>query len=225
MTSAYPESGRAREERGSRTHGIATICMCAPLAVCLTRPYVTGVTWTPLESLVHVLKNAYSGELAAAYAYEGHRDSLSDQVQKDEIELIRLQELHHRQRVGEFLHLLGAEPCPRRERKFLRIGKSISLLCHIGGWFLPMYGAGKLEASNISEYEAAARHALAAGHPELVDDLLQMAEVEWDHEGYFRRKIAGHWMCRLFPLWPAPPPKNSIRASFADPPLSGWRAM
>jgi hypothetical protein len=88
-----------------------------------------------------------------------------------------------------------------------------------------MYGAGKLENSNIVEYENAARYALAAGHIEMVDDLLQMAEVEWDHERYFRQKIEGHWMCRIFPLWPPPPPKQTIRNGYVDLPDSQWRAL
>lgn len=178
-----------------------------------------------MESLVHVLKNAYSGELAAALAYEGHRNSVRSETEKAEIELIRLQELHHRERVGEFLTRLGAAPCPRRERKFRRIGKAIAFVCHLGGWFLPMYGAGKLESTNIVEYENAARYALAAGHPEFVDDLLQMAEVEWDHELYFRQKVANHWLCKLFRLWPVPPPRAQIRHGYANLLLSGWKAQ
>jgi hypothetical protein len=42
-----------------------------------------------------------------------------------------------------------------------------------------------------------------------------MAEVEWEHERYFREKAAGHRLSRVFQLWPQPPPKESIRASFA----------
>jgi hypothetical protein len=75
-----------------------------------------------------------------------------------------------------------------------------------------MYGAGRLERGNIVEYEVAARHAVACGHGEMVDCLLAMAEVEWEHEQYFRAKVAGHPLLRLFPLWPPPPPKSAIRA-------------
>ena len=50
----------------------------------------------------------------------------------------------------------------------------------------------------------------------MLDCLLTMAEVEWEHERYFRERIAGHWMLRILPLWDAPPPKESIRAPFAD---------
>jgi len=84
------------------------------------------------------------------------------------------------------------------------------------GWFLPRYGAGRLERRNIVECEDSAVYARASGHPELVDCLLTMAEVEWEHEQYFRSKVTGHPLLRLFPLWPAPPPRERIRGSFAE---------
>ena len=77
-----------------------------------------------------------------------------------------------------------------------------------------MFGAGKLERRNIKEYETAARLAVAANHPEFVDCLLGMAEVEWEHEAYFRSRVLSHRLGRLLLLWPAPPPKREIRASF-----------
>lgn len=79
-----------------------------------------------------------------------------------------------------------------------------------------MYGAGKLERGNIVEYEVAAVYAMRCGHPEMVDCLLEMAEVEWEHERYFRERIAGRWLLRFFPLWDPPPPKENIREQFAD---------
>ena len=33
---------------------------------------------------------------------------------------------------------------------------------------------------------------------------------------FIPKRIAGHWMLRILPLWDAPPPKESIRAPFAD---------
>lgn len=41
-----------------------------------------------------------------------------------------------------------------------------------------MYGAGRLERGNIVEYEIAAKLAAECGHPEMIDCLLEMAEVE-----------------------------------------------
>jgi hypothetical protein len=79
-----------------------------------------------------------------------------------------------------------------------------------------MYGAGRLERTNIVEYEVAADYAIACGREDLVDCLLGMAEVEWDHEQYFRSRVEGHPLLRLFRLWSPPPPKETIRARLAS---------
>jgi hypothetical protein len=50
----------------------------------------------------------------------------------------------------------------------------------------------------------------------MLDCLLTMAEVEWEHERYFRERITGHWMLRIFPLWDPPPAKETIRAPYGD---------
>ena len=77
-----------------------------------------------------------------------------------------------------------------------------------------MYGAGKLESRNIREYETAARYARDCGSLDLIDCLLEMAEVEWDHEHYFRSCVLQHRLGRRLPIWPEPPPKESIRLSY-----------
>jgi len=78
-----------------------------------------------------------------------------------------------------------------------------------------MYGAGRLESQNIREYEHAARLAVVAGCDEHVEELLVLAEVEWDHERFFREKAASHFLWRTMPHWPQPPPRSAIRESFA----------
>lgn len=168
-------------------------------------------------SLIRVLQGACSGELAAIHAYRGHANSVRSEADRRRIREIEDDERHHRVLVLDLLAQLGSGPSRKREALLWCIGRSIALLCHIGGWFIPMYGAGKLERSNIVEYEDAARYAAEAGHPEMIDCLLMMAEVEWEHERYFREVLAGHWMLRIFPLWDAPPPKESIRGGSATP--------
>lgn len=169
-----------------------------------------------LRKLIRQLQGACAGELAAGYAYRGHGRSLSDPAERARIRQIEAEEWHHRELVQGLLRDLGASSNPLREAIFWIIGHAIGLYCHIGGWFTPMYGAGRLERTNIVEYEDAAVYAAACGHPEMVDCLLTMAEVEWEHERYFRERIAGHWMLRIFPLWDAPPPKETIRAKHED---------
>ena len=169
---------------------------------------------SPEANLIRVLQAACSGELAAGFAYRGHGRSVKSDEERERIRTIESEEWHHRALVQTLLMELGARPNPFREMLFWLIGKSISLLCRIGGWFIPMYGAGKLERTNIVEYENAARFAEASGHEDMIDCLLDMAEVEWEHERYFRERIAGHWMLRLVPKWEPPPPKEAIRACY-----------
>ena len=164
--------------------------------------------------LIEILQHAYSGELAAALAYGGHWKSLNDETERAEVKRIEEDELHHRARIGQMLTELNAAPDPRLEHKLRRIGATIAALCRVGGWFIPMYGAGRLESPNIKEYEDAARCAWIAGRVEWVDELLTWAEVEWDHERYFRVKCESHWLRHVFPMWKAPPARETIHVSF-----------
>jgi rubrerythrin len=161
--------------------------------------------------LIRQLQGACSGELAAGYAYRGHWKSVRDPAQRERIREIEAEEWHHRELVIEMLRVLDARPKRLREAIFWTIGRTLGALCHLSGWFVPMYGAGKLERHNIVEYEEAAVYAAECGHPEMIDSLLEMAEVEWEHERYFRELIAGHGGLRYLKLWDAPPPKDSIR--------------
>lgn len=162
--------------------------------------------------LIAILRHAYSGERAAGYAYNGHWKSVSDPSERERIRQIEDEEWHHRKLVGEMLQALNAAPSDRLEARATLIGKTLGFLCRVSPWFPPMYGAGRLESHNIGEYEDAARHARACGRSEFVECLLTMAEVEWDHEAYFRQKTASSVWSKLVPLWPEPPPKASIRA-------------
>jgi len=168
-----------------------------------------------LEALVSVLQHAYSGEQAAAYAYRGHWKSVSAAAEAERIRTIEAEEWHHRELVGGLLRELGAAPDPWRERRTAILGRVLGALCHVAGWFLPMYGAGMLERRNIVEYEDAARHAEGCGRAHMLPCLLAMAEVEWEHEAYFRERVLSHWGARLLPVWPAPPPRSSIRDRYA----------
>ena len=167
-----------------------------------------------IQQLIGLLQLAYSGELAAAYAYRGHWRSVSDKDEKACIEKIENEEWHHRRLVGEMLEKLNARPQRFREMRAVLIGRSLGLLCHFSGWLAPMYGAGRLESRNIREYETAARYARDSGHAAFIDCLLTMAEVEWEHEAYFRSRVEAHRWARRLRLWSQPPPKESIRLSF-----------
>ena len=166
------------------------------------------------EKLIALLQLAYSGELAAAHAYRGHWRSVSNADEKTAIKDIEDDEWRHRRLVGEMLAGLESGPSKRREIRATIIGRTLGFLCHITGWLAPMYGAGKLESRNIREYEAAARYARDCGRIDLIDCLLEMAEVEWEHELYFRSRVLSHSLGRRLPLWPQPPAKETVRLSF-----------
>jgi rubrerythrin len=168
------------------------------------------------RKLTTLLQLAYSGELAAAYAYRGHWKSVSNPEEKTRIQDIENDEWRHRQLVGDMLASLESGPQKSRERRANLVGKTLGFLCHVMGWLAPMYGAGRLESRNIREYETAARYARECGRDDLIDCLLEMAEVEWDHEFYFRARVNEHSFGRRLPIWTQPPPKASIRRSFDE---------
>ena len=149
------------------------------------------------QHLIRILQNAYSGEVAAAYAYRGHWRSLRDSPEKTRIREIEEEEWDHRRRVGKWLERLGARPRALREKVFWTIGRTLGLSCYISGWFMPMYFAGRLESQNSVEYEDAAAFAKELDMQDCLDDLLDMARVELEHEIFFRETVAGH---RLLPV-------------------------
>lgn len=80
---------------------------------------------------------------------------------------------------------------------FWTIGRTLGLTCHVSGWFMPMYFAGRLECGNVAEYEDAAAFAKQLDMDECVDDLLDMARVEAEHEIFFREMVSGHCLLPL----------------------------
>ena len=164
-----------------------------------------------LANLIVELQNAHAGELAAGYAYRGHWKSVRDASERERIRTIESEEWHHREIVRGLLDTLGAKPNRIREIIFWTIGRVLGAACHVSGHFIPMYGAGRLERYNIVEYEDAAVYAAQCGHADMIDALHSMAEIEWEHEKYFRERVTGHWLLRLVKIWPPAPPKESIR--------------
>ncbi len=152
---------------------------------------------TARQNLIRILQNAYSGEVAAAYAYRGHWKSLKGCPEMKQIKKIEAEEWDHRRRVGEWLEKLDAKPRPVREKVFWTVGRTLGFTCHLSGWFMPMYFAGRLESQNSAEYEEAAAFAKELEMPDCVEDLLDMARVEVEHEVFFRETVAGH---RLLPI-------------------------
>jgi rubrerythrin len=144
------------------------------------------------KKLTNILQNAYSGELAAAYAYRGHWKSLKEPSEILTIQKIENEEWEHRRKVGLMLEDLGSGPNKLKEVYLTIIGKTIGFLCHIIGWFLAMYFAGRIESKNFKEYEDAAFYANAMELKSIYQDLVIMADVEKEHELFFKNIIARH---------------------------------
>jgi hypothetical protein len=157
---------------------------------------------------------AYSGEWGAIRAYLGHRASLPFGEGRTAIRQILADEIRHRRTVLRMLGGLGGRPDRVAERKLTCVGGAIAAFCRVGGWFLPMYGAARLEADNIVEYEILARLAWWAGERHLIPELLHLAEVEWDHEARLRAFAASHRGWRWMPHWPLPARREEIRVRF-----------
>ena len=158
-------------------------------------------------ALVRLLQMAHAGELAAAYAYRGHWRSLEDPQQRAEVRRIETAEWHHRHVVARLLADLGARPARRRELLMWSIGRTFGPLCHVSGWFLPMYFAGRLEAMNVGQYDTAAKHAASAGLGHLVPVLAEMTAEEARHELWFGDRVRTHRLlpvARLLGRWSPP---------------------
>ena len=149
------------------------------------------------HQLVTILRAAYSGELAAAYAYRGHWKSVSNQVERERIRQIENDEWIHRKRVGEMLDILGSRPSTLKEVRMWLTGRTIGALCHVIGWFMPMYFAGRLEGRNVEEYELAAVHAEALDLKQFERELRVMRSVEREHELFFLNAVLGHRLLSL----------------------------
>lgn len=139
----------------------------------------------PRPQLIRLLQKAYSGEKAAALAYRGHHQSAKKNEEREAIQKIEDEEWVHRDLVGKMLVELGVKPRFLREIILGIVGKTLGYLCHVSGWYLPMYLAGKLETKNVNEYTGAAFYAQKAGLAEMALRLREMAATEKQHEDYF----------------------------------------
>lgn len=139
--------------------------------------------------LVDLMKQAYSAEKAAAFAYIGHAASVKDKVEKAAIKQIEIDEWNHR---AEMLQLLKQYHVPISkwyEFKFHVIGKIISGSCFVIGWFMPFYFAGRLESGNVCEYFRMKQYFNSLGITEHDVVLYEMGMKEKEHEVYFLSKI------------------------------------
>jgi rubrerythrin len=148
--------------------------------------------------LVALLRLAYSAEKAAAFAYIGHAASVKNPAEKVAIKQIEMDEWGHRQNVLSIMRQHGVQVSRYNEIKYHIIGSFISLSCHVIGWFMPYYFAGRLESGNVCEYFVMMHYFNALGITEHDEVLYEMGIKEKEHEVYFRKSLENN---RLLPLF------------------------
>jgi hypothetical protein len=144
--------------------------------------------------LIRILQYAHAGELGAAWAYRGHWHAVTAPDEVEGIRRIEEEEWVHRAIVQRMLTTLEAQPLLPLEILIGTIGRTAGFLCHVTGWFLPMYFAGRLEFGNVDQYEDAAFHARRLGLKDFERELHEMTLTEREHELFFMNKVKGHFL-------------------------------
>lgn len=148
--------------------------------------------------LVDLLQQAYSAEKAAAFAYQGHAGSIKDPADKAAIRQIELDEWGHRHEVLTIMQRYGIPVSKYYEVRFHIIGKVISYSCHVIGWFMPFYFAGRLESGNVCEYFRLMHFFHELGINEHDQVLYDMGIREKEHEVYFLDRIKNKKLLATF---------------------------
>jgi rubrerythrin len=138
--------------------------------------------YKPLRRLI---QQAYSAEKAAAFAYQGHANSLKDAGIKACVQQIESDEWHHRAMMLELMAKYGFRPSMWLEIRFALVGKLISSACFIIGRFMPIYFAGRLESGNVCEYFRMIHLFHDLGIREHDQLLYDLGVKEKEHEVYF----------------------------------------
>ncbi|MEO6876692.1 MAG: hypothetical protein ABI222_17920 [Opitutaceae bacterium] len=143
----------------------------------------------PHPALVDLLQRAYSAERAAAFAYIGHAASLRDPAAKVAVKQIEDDEWAHRAHVRELMARYDVDVSRWYEVKYYGIGKVIAASCHVIGWFMPYFFAGRLESGNVCEYFVMMHYFHSLGIRDHDAILYEMGMKEKDHEVYFLEQI------------------------------------
>lgn len=149
-------------------------------------------------ALVDLLKKAYSGEKAAAFAYQGHAAAVKNPDEKKAIRQIEIDEWNHRAEVLEIMKHYDVSISKFYEFKFHVIGKIISFSCHVIGWFMPFYFAGRLESGNVCEYFRMKQFFNSLGIKDHDVVLYEMGIKEKEHEVYFLEQIKDNKLLPFF---------------------------
>jgi len=149
-------------------------------------------------ALVRLLQRAYSAERAASFAYIGHAGSLKDLAAKAAVKQIENDEWDHRRHVLAIMRHYEIPISRALETRYYFVGKFIAASCHVIGWFMPYFFAGKLESGNVCEYFVMMHYFHALGIRDHDAILYEMGMKEKEHEVYFLAQIKGS---RLLPFF------------------------
>lgn len=148
--------------------------------------------------LTKLLQMAYSAEMAASFAYQGHAGSVKDKNEKVAIRQIELDEWSHREEVLKIMNQYEIPISKWFEIRFYIIGKIISFSCYLIGWFMPYYFAGRLESGNVCEYFRMMKYFHEIGIIEHNEVLFEMGIKEKEHEIYFLDRIKNKKLLPFF---------------------------
>ena len=148
--------------------------------------------------LVDLLKQAYSVEKAAAFAYQGHAAAVKNGEEKKAIRQIEIDEWNHREEVLAIMKQYNVPISKYYEFRFHVVGKIISFSCHVIGWFMPFYFAGRLESGNVCEYFRMKQFFNSLGIKEHDTILYEMGIKEKEHEVYFLNQIKDNKLLPFF---------------------------
>jgi rubrerythrin len=148
--------------------------------------------------LVDLIKQAYSAEKAAAFAYIGHAASVKNNAEKTAIKQIEIDEWNHRAEVLLLMKEYNIPISKWYEIKFHVIGKLISGSCFVIGWFMPFYFAGRLESGNVCEYFRMKQYFNSLGITKHDLVLYEMGIKEKEHEVYFLNQIKENKLLPFF---------------------------
>jgi rubrerythrin len=149
-------------------------------------------------ALVDLLQQAYSAEKAAAFAYQGHANSVKSIEEKKAIKRIEDDEWGHRKEVLEIMHQYDIPVSCYYEFRFQIIGKIISASCYVIGRFMPFYFAGRLESGNVCEYFRMKQYFNSLGINKHDKILYDMGIKEKEHEVYFLEQVKNDKLLPFF---------------------------
>lgn len=151
--------------------------------------------------LLSLLQKAYAHRRATAQLYMGYsRGLFISSAERQHIRSIAQAETQHHQSLYQLLKQLHTSPSCLRVKPIDGLGRCGGLLCVFGG-HLPRASTGWIAVKESALHLKIAQYAWLANHPEMVPELLDMAEAAWDHANHFGQAL--------------PTPRQNLRTDFA----------